>query len=314
MIRGASPLPLSNLWRGVCASRCTGGVRLAATTLLFSVIAIAAHSESDLRAGYENGRVITGVTGHRIIHFTFDDGPDQRTTPHLLDRLDAHGIKATFFFSASRFESRARRNQGVADLARQVLARGHTVGSHSVDHVRMRGLSRVQQLAQLVRSDALFTTIFGSRPALFRPPFGSRGHSLDALLGGRGDTTVMWNLGLADWVARPPQQILITWQRIVAKAERRGERGGVVLLHDTHAWTANAFDLIMADIAQRNCELLQQPDAELYDVVPTLAPFFQPRGDAPIASDATPIVLAQDALASRQRDLRERWGQRCGKQ
>lgn len=277
--------------------------------LLF--VAVTGHAEPDLAQGYENGRVITGVTAHRLIHFTFDDGPDPRTTPRLLDGLDAHGIKATFFFSASRFESRARRNHGVAELAREVRARGHAIGSHSVDHVRMRGLSRAQQLAQLERSDALFTEVLGSRPALFRPPFGSRGKSLDGLLAQRGCTTVMWNLGLADWVARPPQQILTTWQRILARAEGRGELGGVVLLHDTHAWTADALDLILDDIAGRNCALLRDATAELYDVTPTLAPFFQSRGDAALATDTTPIVIAPDALSERQRVLREDWRARC---
>jgi len=275
------------------------------------LLAVTGAGQSDLGRAYESGRVITGVTPHRLIHFTFDDGPDPRTTPRLLGRLDAHGIKATFFFSASRFESRARRNAGVADLARSIQARGHTVGSHSVDHVRMRGLSPTQQRAQLDRNDVLFTKVFGSRPYLFRPPFGSRGDHLDSLLAERGYTTVMWNLGVADWVARPPQAILTTWQRVLERAEKRGERGGVVLLHDTHAWTADALDLIMADLATRNCALIRDANAELYDVTPTLAPFHQARGSDPIATDTTPIELASDVLAQRQLELRSQWRTRC---
>ncbi len=268
-------------------------------------------SQSDLGNAFRDGKVITGVTPHRIIHFTFDDGPDPRTTPRLLDRLDAHGIKATFFFSASRFESRAKRHQGADVLAQEVLARGHAVGSHSVDHVRMRALSAAQVRDQLERNERLFTQVFGTKSVWFRPPFGSRGAHTDQQLAERGHTTVMWNLGVADWVARPPQAILITWQRVLAKAELRGERGGVVLLHDTHAWTADALDLIMADLATRNCELLKDPSAELYDVTPTLAPFFQARGDAPIATDTTPITLAPDVLARRQQELRSLWRERC---
>ena len=270
-----------------------------------------AQAQSDLGSSFADGRVITGVTPHRIIHFTFDDGPDPRTTPRLLDRLDAHGIKATFFFSASRFESRAKRNEGVVELARQILARGHAVGSHSVDHIRMRSMTPAQIRDQLDRNDAAFQQVFGAKSVWFRPPFGSRGPHTDAQLAERRQTTVMWNLGVADWVARPPQAILVTWQRILAKAETRGERGGVVLLHDTHAWTADALDLIMADIAARNCELLKDPSAELYDVVPSLAPFFQPRASAPIATDTEPARIDPEVLASRQRELRADWQRRC---
>jgi len=289
-----------------------------AATFLFGVVALGwfgvatpAGTQADLGSTYGNGRVITGVTPHRIVHFTFDDGPDPRTTPRLLERLDAHGIKATFFFSASRFESRARRNAGVAELAREIQARGHSIGSHSVDHVRMRGLSPSQQREQLDRGDALFRQVFGASPVLFRPPYGSRGASLDAQLAERGMTTVMWNLGVADWVARPPQAILKTWQRVLERAETRGERGGVVLLHDTHAWTADALDLIMADLAQRNCARLGESTAELYDVVPTLTPFFQPRELAPVASDTLPAVVHAETLGARQRELRGSWAQRC---
>lgn len=289
----------------------SAAIHLCLVALVWLSLAVPAGSQADLGNVYQNGRVITGVTPHRIVHFTFDDGPDPRTTPRLLDRLDAHGIKATFFFSASRFDSRARRNAGVAELAREVQARGHSIGSHSADHVRMRGLSPAQQRLQLDRGDALFRKVFGASPVLFRPPYGSRGASLDAQLAERGMTTVMWNLGVADWVARPPQAILVTWQRVLERADKRGERGGVVLLHDTHAWTADALDLIMEDLAQRNCALLNDPRAELYDVVPTLAPFFQPRDGAPPATDTVPAVLPVEPLAARQRELRVTWEQRC---
>jgi peptidoglycan/xylan/chitin deacetylase (PgdA/CDA1 family) len=47
--------------------------------------------------------VITGSTSRRMLHFTFDDGPDRWHTPKLLDTLDRTGHKATFFFSTSRF-------------------------------------------------------------------------------------------------------------------------------------------------------------------------------------------------------------------
>lgn len=290
----------------------SAAVRLGFLTLAWFGFTTSADTQADLGSVYQNGRVITGVTPHRIVHFTFDDGPDPRTTPRLLQRLDAHGIKATFFFSASRFESRARRNAGVAELARDVQARGHSIGSHSVDHVRMRGMSPSQQREQLDRGEALFRQVFGASPVLFRPPYGSRGASLDAQLAERGMTTVMWNLGVADWVARPPQAILVTWQRVLERAETRDERGGVVLLHDTHAWTADALDLIMTDIAQRNCALLADPAAELYDVVPTLAPFFQPRQQAPVARDTLSAIVPAEALAARQKLLRESWTQRCG--
>lgn len=259
---------------------------------------------------FSGGRLITGATPQRIIHFTFDDGPDPRTTPALLDALDEAGVKATFFFSASRFSSRLRRNAGVRELAREVLERGHTVGSHSVEHVRMSRLGPAALRAQIAESDRLFREVLGAPVRLFRPPFGARNSALDRILARAGYTTVLWNIGLADWVERPAPELLETFRKVLARNQRDGQRGGVVLLHDTHSWSVEAFRLIMRDLERRNCELLSR-DEELYDVVDTLAPFFVPAEGAPPGAQAPPAVLSAASMAARQQELRRRLESRC---
>jgi peptidoglycan/xylan/chitin deacetylase (PgdA/CDA1 family) len=238
---------------------------------------------------------LVGNTPRRLLHFTFDDGPHATETPRLLDALDRFGVKATFFFSASRFASAEKRNAGASELARQVAARGHAIGSHSFDHVPMARLSPPQLKEQLARSDAMFERVFGARSHLFRPPKGSRNRALEGMLEQRRDTTVMWNVGLADWVERPPQQILETFFKVLARNEKRdGDRGGIVLLHDTHSWSVDGFVLIMEALQARNCELLERGE-ELYEVVDSLAPFVAP------APQAKPAQVA----------LRKREAQRC---
>ena len=257
------------------------------------------------------GQVITGVTPHRIIHFTFDDGPDPRNTPRLLDRLDQAGVKATFFFSASRFTGQNRRHAQAPALAREVLRRGHHVGSHSVRHQRMARLRPSALRQELDASERLFGAVFGANTALFRPPFGSRNRALDRMLGERGYTTVMWNLGLADWVQRPPQDLLQTFIKVQAREARRGSPGGVVLMHDSHAWTVEAFELIHAHLQARNCELLAQ-GGELFEVVDDLRDFLVPAPRHGAAADAPPARVPAGALAARQARLRARARERCG--
>ena len=150
---------------------------------------------------------------------------------------------------------------------------------------------------QLALSDAGFQRVFGAMTHLFRPPFGSRNAALDAMLLERGDATVMWNIGMADWNERAPELIQLTFFRALERNEKeRGERGGVVLLHDTHAWSVDAFALIAAELERRNCALLAQGE-ELYDVTEDLAPF---------AREPEPA-----SLQARQRALRERLQPRC---
>jgi peptidoglycan/xylan/chitin deacetylase (PgdA/CDA1 family) len=241
--------------------------------------------------------VLEGSTPRRLIHFTFDDGPDRVHTPGLLDALERNGHKATFFFSTNRFEGVHPRHDYAPELARQVAARGHPIGSHGFDHVRMARMRPPAVRAQVDRSEALFVRVFGVRPHLFRPPFGSRNRALDARLRDGGYATVMWNIGLADWNQRPATEIANTFFHALRRnQQQRGDRGGIVLLHDTHAWGVEAYVLIAAGLAQRNCSLLKARE-ELYDVTDSLLPWAQPPSD--------------EEHAARQAILRRRARQIC---
>jgi peptidoglycan/xylan/chitin deacetylase (PgdA/CDA1 family) len=245
-----------------------------------------------------SGRVIDGATDRRLLHFTFDDGPDPRTTPRLLDALDRAGVRATFFFSTSRFDSHERRNRGTAELAREVARRGHFVGSHSHDHVRMARLHGRALQEQLSKGRAMFERVFASRTWLFRPPYGSKNRELEGYLERERYTTVLWNVGLADWVERPPEALEATFWKVLARNERTdGQRGGIVLLHDTHRWSVEGFERIVRALERRNCELARAGE-ELYDITDSLAPFLEPPSDA--------------ALAERQRALAARLAETCG--
>jgi peptidoglycan/xylan/chitin deacetylase (PgdA/CDA1 family) len=224
--------------------------------------------------------VIDGSTRRRLIHFTFDDGPDRVHTPPLLDALDRNGHKATFFFSTNRFEGIHPRHDYAPELARQVAARGHPIGSHGFDHVRMARMRPPFVRAQVDKSEALFVRAFGVRPYLFRPPFGSRNKALDARLGDGSYATVMWNIGMADWNEQPATEIAGTFFSALQRNEQqRGDRGGIALLHDTHAWGVEAYELIAAGLAQRNCALLAARE-ELYDITDSVVPFARPPSDA----------------------------------
>jgi peptidoglycan-N-acetylglucosamine deacetylase len=240
--------------------------------------------------------VLEGHTTRRILHFTFDDGPDAVETPKLLDVLDRYGVKATFFFSTSRFDPKQKRNAHAPAMALEVARRGHQLGVHGFDHQRMARMRAPELRYQLEQTEAMFARVFGTRTFLFRPPFGSRNQTLDQMLADAGYVTAMWNIGMADWVKREPSAIRTTFWRAIERNEQAGDRGGIVLMHDTHGWSVEAFALIAESIRARNCELLAAGE-ELYDVVDSLAPWVQPPSPA--------------ASAERQSALREQVAQRC---
>jgi peptidoglycan-N-acetylglucosamine deacetylase len=260
---------------------------------------------------YRDGLTVDGRTPHRLILFTFDDGPDRRTTPLLLDRLDAVGIKAVFFLTASRIAGRSVMEREQAALAREIIARGHLVGSHTVDHLQLPLLDDTAAAAQVIGAEDIFNRVLGFRPTLFRPPFGARSPRIDALLASRGYTNVLWNLGAGDFQVHSAQEVYDTFLKVLERREREdGDRGGILLLHDTYSWSVDAFQMILGELHARNCTLLSRGE-ELYDVVSDLSFFYQPRQNAPVGFIAEPAVIDPAVLEQRQAKLRVETAQRC---
>ena len=259
---------------------------------------------------YGNGLVMVGNTAHRIILFTFDDGPDRRTTPLLLDRLDAAGVRAVFFVTGRRIQNRTAAQRRQRQILQETAARGHIIASHGFDHPHFPHLSDVGVIQELERTETLLEELLGGRPWLFRPPYGHRSARVDRLLAERGYTQVVWNLGAGDFQVRSATEVFKTWQRVMARRARQGQRGGILLLHDTYEWTVDAFQLIIADLLKRNCDLLDQGE-ELYDFVENPALFFSPRGQASPSASAPEVVLATEQFEERQARIRAETLQRC---
>jgi peptidoglycan/xylan/chitin deacetylase (PgdA/CDA1 family) len=262
-------------------------------------------------AAYGGGRIIEGSTRHRLIFFSFDDGPDRRTTPLLLDRLDAVGVHAAFFLTAGRIAGRNAMEREQANLAREIMARGHLLGNHTVDHLQLPLLDDGAALAQVIGAEEIFERVLGFRPVLMRPPGGARSPRIDELLAQRGYTTVLWNLGAGDFQVKSGSEVLEIFRKVLERREREnGDRGGVVLLHDTYAWSVDAFQLIWAELWSRNCQLLARGE-ELYDIAADLGFFYQARGSASAAAVAEPAQLPPEVFAERQSRLRAETEQRC---
>ena len=260
---------------------------------------------------FGDGLIITGSTPHRLILFTFDDGPDPRTTPLLLDRLDQAGIKAIFFLVANRMAGTTPMERHQAAIAREIARRGHMVGGHTLDHVQLPLLDDAQVEYQLDESERIFQQALGGIPRLFRPPFGAHSERVDQHLVAHRYTPVLWNLGTGDFQVRTTDEVFDIWLKVLERREREyGDRGGIVLLHDTYAWSVDAFERIYAYLQAQNCVLLERGE-ELYDVVDDLSFFYIPRADADEEAEAPPARPAPELLAARQAALRERTARRC---
>ena len=118
------------------------------------------------------GRVLVrGRPGTRCLYLTFDDGPNEQHTPAILDLLDRHAVKATFFIVGREAQSRPL-------LVRRLVASGHELGNHTMIHPRMDLLSDRGRDIEIDGMECLLERFDGRRSHLFRPPYGGVSLSL----------------------------------------------------------------------------------------------------------------------------------------
>jgi peptidoglycan/xylan/chitin deacetylase (PgdA/CDA1 family) len=219
-----------------------------------------------------NFPMIQGFLQHRMLHFTFDDGPSLGATSRILDSLAEYNLRATFFVVGKQlFGPDANRHR---ELLKRMEKSGHTVALHSYSHDDLRFLSDSQINRQLDRSERMMLANLGYRPALFRPPYGGRNERTNALLRTRGYIEILWNIAPDEFGARTPWEIVSNFHAALNNQERsESGPGGIVLLHDNRSETADTFPVLMEEIRSRNCVLLSEEGEELWDVVGDLSYF-----------------------------------------
>lgn len=207
---------------------------------------------------YARGPILTGRVPERRLMFTFDDGPFWPTTSKLLDVLDRRGLRTAFFVSGHRLVGRDHDALQNRRTLREIYRRGHLVGNHSFSHKRLTEFGESELRWQIDEPSRLIREVTGEAPRLFRPPFAVTGPTVLSMLADRGYTAVLWSIDPVDWLRETPEDVLRATTRAI---EARNGEGGIVLLHDTHAATVQAFPLILDWIEQKNAVLRERGEA-----------------------------------------------------
>lgn len=228
-------------------------------------------------------RLRTLCRARRTIALTYDDGPGEVLTPRLLDLLDQHGVKASFF-------PLGRNAQANPSTVLRAIQQGHEVGSHSFDHLNAWRHSP-GRVAQDVESGLEIVRELGGAWWRFRPPNGKL--TLAGLLQGaiRGLKIAWWTIDSRDsWGRGSVDDIL---------KQIESEGGGVILMHDfdtyhrspktpTHIDHTLLLTQSIIEFAQKGRFTLV-PLSQLTDASPTRV---HPNGNAPTPAHP-PIPSAQ---------------------
>lgn len=173
------------------------------------------------------------------VWLTFDDGPDPRTTPDLLERLARHGVRAGFFLIGEK----AQRHP---ELVRAIAAAGHLIGNHSQSHPagRFWSLRPAALWDEIAGCQQTLAAILGTAPTLFRPPVGHHNPFVAAPLQVLGLTMVLWNCRGFDAVLRDPSVVL-------RRLEAGFRPGAIVLLHEGRDDAGERLEAVMSRLKAR---------------------------------------------------------------
>jgi peptidoglycan-N-acetylglucosamine deacetylase len=172
-------------------------------------------------------RVVHRGSGARPeVALTYDDGPG-RSTAAIMELLQRHRARATFFMVGSEV-------QRDPELARAVLDAGHEVGSHSMHHLDHEQVEAGEAVADMLDGAAAIANVLGFEPALYRAPYGHFTRATLAEAGRRGWTCVHWSALGEDW------EETATARTVADRVLPDLAPGAIVLLHDSrHAKPMN---------------------------------------------------------------------------
>ena len=154
------------------------------------------------------------------IALTFDDGPNEKYTPRILELLKKYNSKATFFCIGKNIEK-------YPDLFLQIINEGHTVGNHSYGHKNKFGfLSTKNVYNDIELAQKIVKRNYHIEMKLFRPPFGVTNPNIAKAVNSLKLQTMGWSIRSLDTIAKDPETVV---KRITSKIRK----GDVILMHDS---------------------------------------------------------------------------------
>jgi peptidoglycan/xylan/chitin deacetylase (PgdA/CDA1 family) len=178
---------------------------------------IQAMSWVSLQKRYPGTFIIGGPRSARKVALTFDDVPDPRYTPQVLDILARYKVRATFFVVGSRAAA-------YPSIVRRMRREGHIIGNHSLNHAVFSRIPLSSFKRQIVRTDAILRPLAGYSPKLVRPPYGEIMPKQIEWLRQNGYTVVNWDVDSVDWRGTDSSHILLNIKKTL-------QPGSIILQH-----------------------------------------------------------------------------------
>ena len=180
------------------------------------------------------------------IALTFDDGPDPKITPLVLDALKIINAKATFFVIGEKVKR-------YPEVIKQIVDSGHEIGNHSFSHKSMYKLSIVELENEIRENDKQLSkckVITG----FFRPPYGHIKYYYLPKLVKLKKSIILWSFDSKDYEATNAEEVIDYFK----KSKLMG--GDILLFHDTAKFTPEIILKIGKIISDKNYKMVTVGD------------------------------------------------------
>ncbi|MFW5788044.1 MAG: LysM peptidoglycan-binding domain-containing protein [Halanaerobiales bacterium] len=172
---------------------------------------------SELSTMYPTNFFHHGDTTSNKIALTFDDGPDTKYTPQILDVLNKHEVPATFFYLGKRIQKNPQ-------VAIRTVQEGHVIANHSWSHPELTRLNDLKVYDEIKETEIAIAKSSGPQTGLIRPPYGLISQKIMEQLKNLNYRVIQWSVDSRDWQDQDVDQILIN-----SIPDIQG--GGIILFH-----------------------------------------------------------------------------------
>lgn len=181
---------------------------------------------------------VTKVEAPRVA-LTFDDGPNARYTPLLLEGLRKRNIHATFFLLGENIPENE-------ELLLQMQKDGHLIGCHTWSHVQLDKISPSSANREILKTNSLIYHITGTYPTCLRPPYGAWKKDLELPV---TMLPVFWDVDTLDWQSQNPENILDIVRKNV-------QDGSIILMHDSYDSSVRAALAITDELTEKGYDFV----------------------------------------------------------
>lgn len=183
-------------------------------------------------------------TDKPVISISFDAAWGNEDTQKILEILEKHQVKSTFFMTGGWVEK-------YPEDVKKILEAGHDLGNHSENHKQMSEISGEECRKEIMTTHEKVKKFTGYKMELFRPPYGDYNNTVIQTVYACGYYPVQWNVDSLDWKNYGTEDII---QRVSESTDLGN--GSIILCHNGGKYTAQALDGLISRLKEKGYELV----------------------------------------------------------